>query len=100
MKSLEEEAEEYADYKNDYVPVSFGDKFNSTTKKDFIAGANSKWVQAEKIKAQIDILKLAHLRLSVEGIYKVDNTMVFTVNELEQQLKELEDESKTDIKKA
>ena len=43
--------------------------------------------KAEKIKAQIDILKLAHLRLSVEGIYKVDNTMVFTVNELEQQLK-------------
>ena len=45
--------------------------------------------KAEKIKAQIDILKLAHLRLFVEGIYKVDNTMVFTVNELEQQLKEL-----------
>jgi len=51
--------------------------------------------KAEKIKAQIDILKLAHLRLSVEGIDKADNTMVFTVNELEQQLKELEDESKT-----
>ena len=43
--------------------------------------------KAEKIKAQIDILKLAHLRLSVEGIYKADDTMVFTVNELEQQLK-------------
>jgi hypothetical protein len=38
---------------------------------------------------------LAHLRLSVEGIDKADNTMVFTINELEQQLKELEDESKT-----
>jgi hypothetical protein len=45
--------------------------------------------KAEKIKAQIDILKLAHLRLSVEGIDKFDDTMVFTVNELEQQLKEL-----------
>jgi hypothetical protein len=43
--------------------------------------------KAEKIKAQIDILKLAHLRLSVEGIDKFDDTMVFTVNELEQQLK-------------
>ena len=41
------------------------------------------------IKAQIDILKLAHLRLSVEGVYKADNIMVFTINELEQQLKEL-----------
>jgi hypothetical protein len=45
--------------------------------------------KAEKIKAQIDILKLAHLRLSVEGIDKFDNTMVFTVNELEQQLKSI-----------
>jgi hypothetical protein len=94
MKTLEEEAEEYSDYKNDYVPMSFGDKFNPTTKRDFIAGANSKWVQAEKIKAQIDILKLAHLRLSVEGIDKADDTMVFTVNELEQQLKQLEDEQR------
>jgi len=48
--------------------------------------------KAEKIKAQIDILKLAHLRLSVEGIDKFDDTMVFTVNELEQQLKLKEDE--------
>jgi hypothetical protein len=45
--------------------------------------------EAEKIKAQIDVLKLAHLRLSVEGIDKADSTMVFTINELEQQLKEL-----------
>ena len=91
MKTLEEEAEEYSDYKNDYVPVSFGDKFNPTTKRDFIAGANSKWVQAEKIKAQIEVLKLTHLRLSVEGIDKVDDTMVFTINELEKQLKQLEE---------
>ena len=47
MKTLEKEAEEYSDYKNDYVPMSFGDKFNPTTKRDFIAGANSKWVQAK-----------------------------------------------------
>ncbi len=53
-----------------------------------------RWVNIIKIKAQIDILKLAHLRLSVEGIDKADDTMIFTVNELEQQLKELEDESK------
>lgn len=52
--------------------------------------------KAEKIKAQIDVLKLAHLRLSVEGIDKTDDIMVFTVNELEQQLKLKEDESNTD----
>jgi hypothetical protein len=50
--------------------------------------------KAEKIKAQIDVLKLAHLRLSVEGIDKADDVMIFTINELEQQLKELT--SKTD----
>ena len=50
--------------------------------------------EAEKIKAQIDVLKLAHLRLSVEGIDKADDVMIFTINELEQQLKELT--SKTD----
>ena len=90
MKKLEEEAEQYADFSNDYVPLSFGDKFNKTTKRDFIAGANSKWVEAEKIKAQIEVLKMTHLR-SIEGIYNTDNTIVFTINELEQQLKQLED---------
>jgi hypothetical protein len=38
---LEETAEKYADFSNDYVPLSFGDKFNPTTKRDFIAGAKS-----------------------------------------------------------
>lgn len=92
MKSLEVEALEYVGINPDEL-VDLGDK-RIKDAGHFIAGANSKWVQAEKIKAQIDILKLAHLRLSVEGIDKADDTMVFTVNELEQQLKELEDESK------
>ena len=51
--------------------------------------ANLKWLQAEKIKAQIDILKLIHLRLSVECMNKADNIIVFTINELKQQLKKL-----------
>jgi hypothetical protein len=94
MKSLEEEALEYIDnnvFCDGITPFEI-----EIADKAFIAGANSKWVQAEKIKAQIDILKLAHLRLSVESINKDDNIIVFTVNELEQQLKELQDESKTD----
>ena len=88
MKSLEEEAEEYADYKNDYVPMSFGDKFNPTTKRDFIAGANSKWVQAEKIKAQIDLLT----ELLTEGVNILNVTL--TLETFKEALKELEDESK------
>jgi hypothetical protein len=78
MKTLEEEAAEWA-------------RRNIQWSDGFIAGANSKWVQAEKIKAQIEVLKLTHLRLSVEGIDKVDDTMVFTINELEKQLKQLEE---------
>ena len=40
-ETIEEAAEKYADFSNDYVPMSFGDKFNETTKKDFINGAKS-----------------------------------------------------------
>jgi len=74
MKTLEEEARNVLKEKE---KVGYSYEYYD----GFIAGANSKWVQAEKIKAQIDILKLAHLRLSVEGIDKADDTMVFTVNE-------------------
>ena len=51
-ETLEEAAERYADYSNDYVPMSFGDKFNETTKTDFIAGA--KW-QAERMYSEEDL---------------------------------------------
>ena len=52
QETLEEAAERYADYSNDYVPMSFGDKFNETTKTDFIAGA--KW-QAERMYSEEDL---------------------------------------------
>ena len=45
QETLEEAAEKYADFSNDYVPMSFGDKFNETTKRDFIAGA--KWYREQ-----------------------------------------------------
>jgi len=57
--------------------------------KDLIEQAKE-MERAEKIKAQIDVLKLAHLRLSVDGIDKADSIMIFTINELERQLKELQ----------
>jgi hypothetical protein len=57
--------------------------------KDLIEQAKE-MERAEKIKAQIDVLKLAHLRLSVDGIDKADGIMIFTINELERQLKELQ----------
>ena len=52
--TLEEAAEKYADFSNDYVPLAFafGSKFNETTKRDFIAGA--KW-QAERMYSEQDL---------------------------------------------
>jgi len=38
---VEKLAEEYADFSNDYIPISFGGKFNETSKRDFIAGYKS-----------------------------------------------------------
>ena len=53
--TLEEAAERYADFSNDHVPICFGDKFNPTSKTDFIAGA--KW-QKERMYSEED-MKLA-----------------------------------------
>ena len=76
MKSLEKEAQEYR--KNSMNKMFIEERA-------FIAGANSKWVQAEKIKAKI------------EGLYLASNDAIgisYRIMELDQQLKELEDESK------
>ena len=54
-ETLEQAAEKYADFSNDYVPLAFGSKFNETTKRDFIRGA--KWQQEDMIeKLEMHIL--------------------------------------------
>jgi len=90
MKTLEKEAKEYA---KELIEAKVIEDHQSGWMESvyLYITRNSKWVQAEKIKAQIEVLKLAHLRLSVEGIDKVDDTMIFTINELEQQLKQLKE---------
>jgi uncharacterized membrane protein YgaE (UPF0421/DUF939 family) len=75
MKSLEEEARKYATEGNGILV--------NKRKEHFIAGANSKWVQFEKIKAQIEVLK--------EAYNKPSQTMNMLVD-LEQQLKQLSDD--------
>ena len=77
MKSLEQEAEEYE--------KSFGNGATGTESINFIAGANSKWVQAEKIKYALK--QLYKFRESTFG--KGKNV----IEELQQQLKKLEDEN-------
>ena len=80
---LEKEALEYA------VSVYEGEQKNvyeNSSRLDFLAGATSKWVEAEKIKAQIDVLN------------EVNNTHPIRINimisKLEQKLKKLENGSK------
>lgn len=56
--NINKEAEEYADFKHDYVPMTFSNtKFNEGVKNGFIAGHNSKATQYKVLQAQIDILK-------------------------------------------
>ena len=54
-ETLEEAAEKYADFSNDYVPLAFGSKFNETTKRDFIEGV--KWHQ-ERSYSEEEVLEL------------------------------------------
>jgi hypothetical protein len=57
QETLEEAAEKYADFSNDYVPLAFafGNKFNETTKRDFIEGA--KW-QEERMYSEEEVYNL------------------------------------------
>jgi hypothetical protein len=86
MKTIEQEAEEYFD--NNIFCDGITPFEEDISKRCFIAGANSKWVQAEKIKVQIEAVK-PYLEFSnTESFAKYD------IEKLEQQLKQLEDETK------
>lgn len=81
MKTLEEEAFEYAKNNRESIDKEF---------TAFIAGANSKYVQAEKIKAQIDCWEKALKIIPLED----EDSIIFLVRKLKQQLKQLEDENR------
>lgn len=95
MKTLEQEAEEYSrnEWEDLYSQIGItGAERGWETKDDFIAGANSKWVQAEKIKAQIEILEL-HIEHPTKPGYK-RHDVLDRIKSLKVQLKQLEDETK------
>ena len=83
MNSLEEEAKDFA------MTKSTSGQFINTHMRDFIAGANSKWVQVEKIKAKIEILN------EIRGFHNSDNRFYIDdkIEQLEQQLKQFEDDN-------
>jgi hypothetical protein len=79
MLDLDKEAEEYA---HNYFNMHETNNYKAL-KQGFIVGAESKYVQAKILEAQIDILKD---RRNSETIFWLDDT----INKLEEQLKELE----------
>ena len=88
MKTLEQEAQEYFD--NNIFCDGITPFEEDISKRCFIAGANSKWVQAEKINAQLQILKSIPENDGETALWHIAMKQV----KLEQQLKQLEDETK------
>lgn len=91
--TLEEEAEEtYREYPNDPIGADFNynkDIHCYKKRKAFIKGANSKYVQREKLKAQIELLKNIISNCVLRDTASEVRNYLY---ELQQQLKELEDE--------
>lgn len=85
MIDISKEAEEYATINKTYSEQS---------ELDFIAGANSKYVQAKIIQAQIDVLLKHQQKLGgyepITGALK--QQIQIDIYELQQQLKQLENE--------
>lgn len=84
MRGLEQEAEEYS---SQFGPVNHHERVPS-----FIAGAKSKWVETEKIKAQIEVLEF-HIKHPTKPGYK-RHDVLDRIKSLKVQLKQLEDETK------
>jgi hypothetical protein len=93
--NLNKEAEEYANnawgiYKDDvfkHDDIITDKTLGEITTSDFIAGVNSKYVQSEKIKAQIEVLK----ELS-EAENKLNASLIIILEDLQKQLNEHENE--------
>jgi hypothetical protein len=84
MKTLEQEAEEYS---AQFGPVNHHERVPS-----FIAGVNSKWVQAEKIKAQIEEIQII---INCHTLTKAtEDDLKLKIERKQQQLKQLKDETK------
>jgi len=86
---LEEEATEYA------LTKSSSSQFIKTHIRDFIAGANSKWVEVERINSQLELLNMFKRLRDNHGYFGgYDNGQVIDreINERVELLKQLEDE--------
>jgi hypothetical protein len=86
--TLQEEAEKYI--KSEQIKSEY---YKIYSNEGFIAGANSKYVQAEKLKFAIEQLEEIRDKMTLFEIENMDNTLDnlhYKIQELKQQLKELE----------
>lgn len=92
MKNLEQEAKNYAvEVCSGIFPKTFTQLESiDHAYLDFLAGANSKWVRAEKIMTQIEVLEL-HIEHPTKPGYR-RHDILDRIKSLKIQLKQLEDE--------
>ena len=95
MKTKEQEAQEYGENWQEIYPNKIWEDMYPTdvSALDFIAGTNSNHVKANKIKALIDENKSLLSMLKKHGNAQSRLFVTGRITELEQQLKQLEDET-------
>jgi len=81
---LNKEAEQYA------KSISKNQTYREYLEESFKSGVNSKYAQVKIIQGQIDVLSVVLKSYKLNDVYKVD--LILKINQLEQQLKQLEDE--------
>ena len=86
MIDLNKEAENYC---NNNYPHYLNKKEALLVQEDFIAGVNSKYVQAKILQAQIEENRSILRMLKLHGNAKNRLPVLMRVNELEQQLENL-----------
>jgi hypothetical protein len=91
MKTLEQEAQEYGENWQEIYPDKIWSEMypSDVSALDFVAGTNSMYVKADKIKALIDENKTILSMLKKHG--NAQNRLFVTgrITELEEQLKEM-----------
>jgi hypothetical protein len=100
MKTLEQEAKQYAEnWEKIYPDKIWEDMYPADVSAlDFVAGTNSMYVKANKIKALIDENKTILYMLKKHGNAQSRLFVTGRITELEEQLKQLEDERYDQLK--
>src|SRR5574343_457568 len=92
---VEKMAEEYADFSNDHVTLAFGEKFNITAKRDYLAGYNQALEDnKEKKYTEEDVNKIR--QILVEGAV-TDMSCSSAVVELDKYIQSLQPKTEWEV---